>query len=132
MRQDHCSCRGWPVRSSSTTTSARPAPCRPKRRLSEDIAAVSRAEEGQLDLHLRPVSPADADTAEGIAPEHLPHLFERFYRADPARDRAHGGSGIGLAIVRADVTAHGGRVSADSPGPGHGARFVIVLPRRDR
>src|SRR5205814_2838447 len=55
-----------------------------------------------------------SDTGEGIAPEHLPHLFERFYRIDPARDRAHGGSGIGLAIVRAVVAAHGGRVSVHS------------------
>jgi len=172
------------------------------RRLSDDIAAVSRAEEHHLDLHPRQVSPAElvdaavaaarprytdqgvdltahadpdlppvladpdrigqalanlldnalrhtprggrvtvtarahgaavdfvvADTGAGIAAEHLPHLFERFYRADPARDRAHGGSGIGLTIVRAVVTAHGGRIDAVSPGPGHGATFVISLP----
>ncbi len=72
-----------------------------------------------------------ADTGAGIVGEHLPHLFERFYRADPARDRAHGGSGIGLAIVRAVAAAHGGRVSADSPGPGQGATFVISLPTAD-
>jgi signal transduction histidine kinase len=71
---------------------------------------------------------AVTDTGEGIAIDHLPHLFERFYRADPARDRAHGGSGIGLAIVRAIVTAHNGQVSADSPGQGHGATFTISLP----
>ncbi|WP_338675332.1 ATP-binding protein [Streptomyces sp. SCSIO 30461] len=69
-----------------------------------------------------------ADTGEGIAAEHLPHIFERFYRADPARDRAHGGSGIGLAIARALVQAHGGTITASSQGPGTGAVFRISLP----
>ncbi len=68
------------------------------------------------------------DTGEGIAADHLPHLFERFYRADNARDRSHGGSGIGLAIVRAVVTAHGGQAAAASAGPGSGATFTITLP----
>ncbi|MFE9771966.1 sensor histidine kinase [Streptomyces sp. NPDC005931] len=68
------------------------------------------------------------DTGEGIAADHLPHVFERFYRADPARDRAHGGSGIGLAIARALVQAHGGTITAHSPGPGKGAVFRISLP----
>jgi signal transduction histidine kinase len=172
------------------------------RRLTEDIAAVSRAEEHQLDLHLRRVTavelvgaaisaarhrydakdvglrdvtaadlpPLDADperiaqvlgnlldnalrhtpsggrvtvtadydpvgirfavtdTGEGIAAEHLPHVFERFYRADESRDRTHGGSGIGLAIVRAVVAEHGGRVAASSDGPGMGAVFSVTLP----
>ncbi|UXY25301.1 sensor histidine kinase [Streptomyces sp. HUAS TT20] len=69
-----------------------------------------------------------ADTGEGIAPEHLPHVFERFYRADTARDREHGGSGIGLAIARALVHAHGGTITASSDGPGRGAVFRIGLP----
>ncbi|MEE6272599.1 ATP-binding protein [Georgenia sp. MJ206] len=68
------------------------------------------------------------DTGSGIAAEHLPHLFERFYRADAARDRAHGGSGIGLAIVRSIVHAHGGAVRATSAGPDHGALFTVELP----
>ncbi|MEU7872202.1 HAMP domain-containing sensor histidine kinase [Dactylosporangium sp. NPDC049140] len=68
------------------------------------------------------------DTGDGIAAEHLPHLFERFYRADAARNRGHGGSGIGLAIVRAIVVDHGGRVAAASDGPGRGATFTITLP----
>ena len=71
---------------------------------------------------------AVADTGDGIAAEHLPHLFERFYRADTARDRASGGSGIGLTIARAVVRAHGGTLSADSPGPGQGATMTIRLP----
>src|SRR5664279_3733698 len=51
------------------------------------------------------------DTGEGIPAEHLPHVFERFYRVDTARDRAHGGSGIGLAITKSLVEAHGGVVT---------------------
>jgi signal transduction histidine kinase len=70
-----------------------------------------------------------SDTGEGIAAEHLPHIFERFYRADTARDRAHGGSGIGLTIARALITAHGGTLTAASDGPGTGTRFTITLPR---
>ncbi|MGA5298336.1 sensor histidine kinase [Nucisporomicrobium flavum] len=172
------------------------------RRLAEDLAAVSLAEERRVDLHPEPVAPAElvgaavaaaapryaaagvaldagaaaglpsvdadpqrlgqvlgnlldnalrhtpaggsvtvtadlaadrlrlqvADTGEGIPAEHLPHVFERFYRADSARDRARGGSGIGLAIVRAIVSAHGGAVSAHSDGPGRGATFTVTLP----
>lgn len=69
-----------------------------------------------------------ADSGEGIPPQHLPYVFERFYRVDTARDRGHGGSGIGLAIVRALVTAHGGTVTAFSGGTGQGAAFVVSLP----
>lgn len=69
-----------------------------------------------------------ADTGEGVAAEHLPHLFDRFYRADTARDRGHGGSGIGLAIARALVEAHGGGISVTSAGTGHGATFTVRLP----
>jgi signal transduction histidine kinase len=68
------------------------------------------------------------DTGEGISAEHLGHVFERFYRADLARDRAHGGSGIGLAISKALVEAHGGRIEAHSEGPGKGATFRVELP----
>ena len=70
-----------------------------------------------------------ADTGEGVASEHLPHLFDRFYRADTARDRAHGGSGIGLAIAKALVEAHGGGISVTSAGPGNGATFTVRIPR---
>ena len=69
-----------------------------------------------------------ADTGIGISPEHLPHLFERFYRVDKARTRAAGGSGIGLTIVQALVQAMGGRVWAESPGPGKGSTFSFTLP----
>lgn len=172
------------------------------RRLVEDIAAVSRAEEHRLDLHRQPVAAADLvsaavaaarprfaakgmalhervaadagqleadterigqvlsnlldnalrhtppggdvavaaergptgvrftvrDTGEGIDAAHLPHVFERFYRVDAARDRGHGGSGIGLAVVRAIVAEHGGRVAAESDGIGAGATFTVILP----
>ena len=76
----------------------------------------------------RTVTLAVSDTGSGIPAEHLPHVFERFYRVDAARDRAHGGSGIGLAIARAIVEAHGGEIGATSTGPGAGATFTISLP----
>lgn len=71
---------------------------------------------------------AVTDTGEGIATEHLPQLFDRFYRVDTARDRNRGGSGIGLSIARALVEAHGGEVTASSPGPGGGSTFLVRLP----
>ena len=171
------------------------------RRLAEDISAVSRAEEGQLEIRRRSVDAATiartavaashdsyavkgvelraaplervpvwadpdrigqvltnlldnalrhtspggtvtiscrrlddhvqyevTDTGEGIAAEHLPQLFDRFYRVDTARDRNHGGSGIGLSIAKALVEAHGGEVTASSPGPGGGSTFLVRLP----
>lgn len=67
------------------------------------------------------------DTGGGIAAEHLPHLFERFYRVDKARSRAHGGSGLGLSIVKALVEAHGGGVSVRSE-VGKGSVFTVRLP----
>jgi two-component system sensor histidine kinase BaeS len=68
------------------------------------------------------------DTGEGISAAQLPHIFERFYRGDTARDREQQGSGIGLTISRAIVQAHGGRLEAMSIGPGAGATFTLTLP----
>ncbi len=68
------------------------------------------------------------DTGVGIPPEHLPHIFERFYRVDKSRSRAGGGSGIGLTIARHLVEAHGGQIQAASDGPGRGSTFSITLP----
>ncbi|SHI18184.1 heavy metal sensor kinase [Sporobacter termitidis DSM 10068] len=68
------------------------------------------------------------DTGAGIAPEDLPYIFERFYRADKSRSRDTGGSGIGLAIVKSIVTAHGGSVTAKSA-PGEGSEFIVTLPQ---
>ncbi len=68
------------------------------------------------------------DNGEGIPPEHLPHLFRRFYRVDKSRSRQRGGSGIGLTIARLLVEAHGGRIKAHSPGPGQGSTFTFTLP----
>ena len=173
-------------------------------RLAEDISSVSRAEEGQVDLTMRSLSPAAlvdivvatakeqyttkgvtlvtdvaddlpavigdpdrlaqvfgnlldnalrhcppgatvairarqaersndvefevTDTGDGIPNAHLPHIFERFYRVDTARDRTHGGSGIGLSIAKALVEAQGGSITAASRGPGYGSRFTVALP----
>lgn len=68
------------------------------------------------------------DTGLGIPPEHLPHLFARFYRVDKSRSRAGGGSGIGLTIVKHLIEAHGGRVWAESEGAGQGSTFGFSLP----
>ncbi|WP_457227919.1 sensor histidine kinase [Nocardia gipuzkoensis] len=68
------------------------------------------------------------DTGPGIAPEHLPHLFERFYRADSGRARSRGGNGLGLAIVAAIVHAHNGTFGVEAQ-PGRGSSFWIEFPR---
>lgn len=67
------------------------------------------------------------DTGSGIAPEQLPHVFERFWRADASRSRAKGGAGLGLAIARQLVELHGGTLTAAST-PGEGATFTLTLP----
>jgi signal transduction histidine kinase len=74
------------------------------------------------------VSITVADDGEGIPAEHQPRIFERFYRADAARDRERGGAGLGLAIAKALVEAHGGTISVASSGPGTGATFTVSLP----
>ena len=68
------------------------------------------------------------DNGQGIAPEFLPHVFDRFTQADTTSARRAGGLGIGLALVRHIALLHGGQVRADSPGPGRGATFTVDLP----
>jgi signal transduction histidine kinase len=67
------------------------------------------------------------DTGIGIAPEHIPHLFDRFYRVDKARARDAGGAGLGLAIAKSVVDAHNGKITVESQ-PGKGTTFTIWLP----
>jgi hypothetical protein len=67
------------------------------------------------------------DTGPGIPEDHLPLVFERFYRVDPSRSRDGGGTGIGLTIARSVVEAHGGRIWVE-PAQAGGARFAFVLP----
>lgn len=86
---------------------------------------------GQVTLRARRVKPERVrfevqDTGVGIPPEHLPHIFKRFYRVEPSRSRSHGGSGLGLTIARLIVEAHGGRIWAESPG--RGSIFIFEIP----
>jgi len=90
------------------------------------------AADGTIDLHVQRrgafVRVSVIDSGCGIAAEHLPHVFDRFYRVDGSRDRSTGGAGLGLAIVRRLAEAQGGAASASSAGPGQGATFAIDLP----
>jgi histidine kinase len=95
------------------------------------------ADGSHVGLTARPVANevqiAVKDSGIGIPAEHLPRVFDRFYRADPSRSRgAGGGSGIGLTIARALVEAHGGRIWAESAGEGQGSTFAFTLPMAGR
>lgn len=68
------------------------------------------------------------DTGVGIDPQHLPYLFQKFYQVDPSDTRAKGGAGLGLAISRALVEAHGGQIGVESKGLGQGSTFWFTLP----
>jgi CheY-like chemotaxis protein len=87
---------------------------------------------GSVCVSLRRAGPnldlAVRDTGQGIAPNFLPHVFERFRQADSSNTRQHAGLGLGLAIVKELVELHGGHVRATSPGQGQGATFTVSLP----
>src|SRR5207253_3795203 len=72
-----------------------------------------------------------SDSGIGIAPDFLPHVFDRFRQADSSITRASGGLGLGLAIVRHLVEVHGGTVQAESEGEGKGSRFTVRLPCKE-
>ena len=92
---------------------------------------------GSVRVSVRPVADSTAaidviDTGQGINPEFLPHVFERFTQADASRARLHAGLGLGLAISRHLVEMHGGTIRAESQGGGKGARFTIQLPLKHK
>jgi two-component system phosphate regulon sensor histidine kinase PhoR len=93
--------------------------------------AVRYTSQGSVTVSTEPaeggVTLSVADTGSGILPEHLPRIFERFYRVDSGRSRESGGTGLGLAIVRHLVEAHGGRVEAESTS-GRGTTMRVFLP----
>lgn len=90
---------------------------------------------GRIELAARPretqVEISVSDSGNGIPPEHVPHVFDRFYRADPSRTRLTGGTGLGLAIVRQLVRSQGGDVRVESE-PGRGSVFSFTLPGASR
>jgi histidine kinase len=85
------------------------------------VTVTARSQGSDLDIQVQ-------DNGLGIAPEHLPFIFERFYRVDKSRARIGGGSGVGLTISKHLVEAHGGRLTAASPGLNQGSTFTISLP----
>lgn len=86
-----------------------------------EVTVSARAEDSKVTITVQ-------DSGIGIAPEHIPHIFERFYRVDKSRSRTGGGSGVGLTISKHLVEAHGGRLTAASPGLNQGSTFTIYLP----
>ncbi|MFN7949682.1 MAG: ATP-binding protein [Blastocatellia bacterium] len=85
------------------------------------IEVQLRRADGQVELIV-------SDTGQGISPEFLPHVFDRFRQADSSSTRLHGGLGLGLSIVKHLIDLHGGSVSVESPGAGLGATFTVRLP----
>jgi len=85
------------------------------------VTISANAENGFLRVGVR-------DSGPGIPPEHLPHIFERFHRVDPARSRNTGGMGLGLAIARSIAVLHGGSADAASH-PGDGTQVTLTFPR---
>jgi signal transduction histidine kinase len=96
-----------------------------------DNALKYTGPQGQVDIVLQQIGQRAEvlvqDTGVGIGPEDLPHIFDRFYRGNPARTGEAGGAGLGLSIAREIAEAHGGRISAQSH-PGKGAQFTVSLP----
>lgn len=94
--------------------------------------AIKFTREGSVLVTLERVGPrielVVSDTGQGIPPEFLPHIFDRFQQADSTSTRQHGGLGLGLAIVRHLVELHRGSVVVESAGPGRGTRFIVDLP----
>jgi two-component system OmpR family sensor kinase/two-component system sensor histidine kinase BaeS len=87
------------------------------------VVEASRSAQGvRVEIH---------DTGEGISAEDLPHIFERFYRGEKSRSRSTGGAGLGLAIAKGIVEAHGGRIGVESA-IGQGTCFFFVLPAGSR
>lgn len=86
-----------------------------------EITVAAKPVESFLEISVR-------DTGEGIAPEFLPYIFDRFRQQDSSTTRRHGGLGLGLSIVKHLVNLHGGDISAESEGVGQGARFTMTLP----
>src|SRR5262249_42190656 len=89
----------------------------------EDGIVMLRSERGPDALAIRV-----SDTGIGLEPAQIPFVFERFQQADSSSTRRSGGLGLGLTLARQRVELHGGRIEADSPGPGRGTTFSIELP----
>jgi signal transduction histidine kinase len=98
-----------------------------------DNAIKFTAEHGRIAVGWRTlageVEVTVADDGPGIMPADLPHIFERFYKADRARAAVPGGTGLGLAITKHIVEAHGGRIRAERPGDGRAAAVIVTFPR---
>jgi PAS domain S-box-containing protein len=91
----------------------------------QDVRVVCKSDGAEARVEIE-------DTGQGIPPEFLPYVFDRFRQADGSTTRAHGGLGIGLALVKSFVEAHGGEAVAASAGLGHGSSFTVVLPLAQR